>query len=121
MLGRVRIHARTEFVIVTDVAKRLGISPQRAYVLASGPVFLSHSASSAAPLSGDGAASSGGRARRVDCQRAMPPRRRGTSQAHVHPECLRLSAHANLLLVSPEIQGGDEFIARFLMERAAHA
>jgi predicted DNA-binding transcriptional regulator AlpA len=36
---RVRVDSRTELVITTDIAKRLGISPQRVYVLASGPGF----------------------------------------------------------------------------------
>ncbi len=31
--------SRTELVIATDIAKRLGISPQRVYVLASGRGF----------------------------------------------------------------------------------
>jgi predicted DNA-binding transcriptional regulator AlpA len=35
----VRVDSRTELVIATDIAKRLGISPQRVYVLASGPGF----------------------------------------------------------------------------------
>ena len=34
-----RIDSRTELVIATDIAKRLGISPQRVYVLAAGPGF----------------------------------------------------------------------------------
>lgn len=34
-----RIDAKTDLVIVTDIAKRLGISPQRVYVLASAPGF----------------------------------------------------------------------------------
>jgi predicted DNA-binding transcriptional regulator AlpA len=34
-----RVDARTELVIATDIAKRLGISAQRVYVLASGPGF----------------------------------------------------------------------------------
>lgn len=33
------VDSRTELVIATDVAKRLGISAQRVYVLASGPSF----------------------------------------------------------------------------------
>ena len=36
---RVRIDSRTELVIAVDIAKRLGMSPQRVYVLASGPGF----------------------------------------------------------------------------------
>jgi predicted DNA-binding transcriptional regulator AlpA len=35
----VRIDSRTELVIAVDIAKRLGISPQRVYVLANGPGF----------------------------------------------------------------------------------
>jgi predicted DNA-binding transcriptional regulator AlpA len=35
----VQVDSRTELVIAVDVAKRLGISPQRVYVLASGPGF----------------------------------------------------------------------------------
>jgi predicted DNA-binding transcriptional regulator AlpA len=35
----VKIGARTELVIGVDIAKRLGISPQRVYVLAAGPGF----------------------------------------------------------------------------------
>ena len=35
----VRIDSRTELVIAVDIAKRLGISAQRVYVLASGPGF----------------------------------------------------------------------------------
>jgi predicted DNA-binding transcriptional regulator AlpA len=35
----VRIDSRTELVIATDIAKRLGISAQRVYVLAAGPGF----------------------------------------------------------------------------------
>jgi predicted DNA-binding transcriptional regulator AlpA len=31
--------SRTELVIATDIARRLDISPQRVYVLASGPGF----------------------------------------------------------------------------------
>lgn len=38
-LGRVRLDSRTELVIATDIAKRLGMSAQRVYVLASGPGF----------------------------------------------------------------------------------
>jgi predicted DNA-binding transcriptional regulator AlpA len=34
-----RIDARTELVIATDIASRLGLSAQRVYVLASGPGF----------------------------------------------------------------------------------
>ncbi len=34
-----RIDSRTELVIGTDIAKRLGISAQRVYVLASSPGF----------------------------------------------------------------------------------
>ena len=36
---RVRLDPRTELVIATDIAKRLGISPQRVYVLAAAPGF----------------------------------------------------------------------------------
>ena len=36
---RVRVDSRTELVIATDIARRLGISPQRVYVLVSGPGF----------------------------------------------------------------------------------
>jgi len=35
----VQVDARTELVIGTDIAKRLGISAQRVNVLASGPGF----------------------------------------------------------------------------------
>jgi predicted DNA-binding transcriptional regulator AlpA len=35
----VKIDARTELVIAVDIAKRLGISPQRVYVLATGAGF----------------------------------------------------------------------------------
>jgi predicted DNA-binding transcriptional regulator AlpA len=38
-LGRVRVDSRTDLVIAVDVAKRLGISPQRVNVLATGPGF----------------------------------------------------------------------------------
>jgi predicted DNA-binding transcriptional regulator AlpA len=38
-LERVRIDRRTELVIAVDVADRLGISPQRVNVLATGPGF----------------------------------------------------------------------------------
>lgn len=34
-----RIDSRTELVIAVDIAKRLGISPQRVYVIASAPGF----------------------------------------------------------------------------------
>lgn len=34
-----RVDARTELVIAADIAKRLGISPQRVNMLASGPGF----------------------------------------------------------------------------------
>jgi predicted DNA-binding transcriptional regulator AlpA len=34
-----RLDSRTELVIATDIATRLGISSQRVYVLASGPGF----------------------------------------------------------------------------------
>jgi predicted DNA-binding transcriptional regulator AlpA len=33
------VDRRTELVIATDIAERLGISPQRVYVLASAPGF----------------------------------------------------------------------------------
>jgi predicted DNA-binding transcriptional regulator AlpA len=36
---QVRIDSRTELVIATDIAKRLGISPQRVYILSAGPGF----------------------------------------------------------------------------------
>jgi predicted DNA-binding transcriptional regulator AlpA len=35
----VRIDSRTELVIAVDIAKRLGMSPQRVYVLATSPGF----------------------------------------------------------------------------------
>jgi predicted DNA-binding transcriptional regulator AlpA len=35
----VQIDSRTELVIAVDIAKRLGISPQRVIVLATGPGF----------------------------------------------------------------------------------
>jgi predicted DNA-binding transcriptional regulator AlpA len=35
----VRLDSRTDLVIAADIAKRLGISPQRVNVLASGPGF----------------------------------------------------------------------------------
>ena len=35
----VQVDSRTELVIAVDIAKRLGISPQRVNVLASGPGF----------------------------------------------------------------------------------
>jgi predicted DNA-binding transcriptional regulator AlpA len=35
----VRVDSQTELVIAVDIAKRLGISPQRVYVLVSGPGF----------------------------------------------------------------------------------
>jgi predicted DNA-binding transcriptional regulator AlpA len=35
----VRVDSRTELVIATDIAKRLGISAQRVYVLAAGHGF----------------------------------------------------------------------------------
>jgi predicted DNA-binding transcriptional regulator AlpA len=34
-----QVDSRTELVIAVDIAKRLGISPQRVNVLASGPSF----------------------------------------------------------------------------------
>lgn len=34
-----QIDSRTELVIATDIAKRLGLSPQRVYVLVSGPGY----------------------------------------------------------------------------------
>ena len=37
--GEMLVDTRTELVIATDIAKRLGISPQRVYVLASGSGF----------------------------------------------------------------------------------
>jgi hypothetical protein len=37
--GGVQVDSRTELVIAVDIAKRLGISPQRVNVLASGPGF----------------------------------------------------------------------------------
>lgn len=33
------VDPRTELVIAVDIAKRLGVSPQRVYVLAGGPGF----------------------------------------------------------------------------------
>jgi predicted DNA-binding transcriptional regulator AlpA len=36
---RVRIDSRTELVIAVDIAKRLGMSPQRVYVLSTSPGF----------------------------------------------------------------------------------
>jgi predicted DNA-binding transcriptional regulator AlpA len=38
-LTAVRVDSRTELVIATDIAKRLGISAQRVYVLASSAGF----------------------------------------------------------------------------------
>ena len=38
-VGRTRIDPRTELVIAADIARRLGISPQRVNVLAGGPGF----------------------------------------------------------------------------------
>ncbi len=35
----VQVDSRTDLVIATDIAKRLAISPQRVYVLASGSGF----------------------------------------------------------------------------------
>jgi predicted DNA-binding transcriptional regulator AlpA len=35
----VEVDSQTELVIAVDIAKRLGISPQRVYVLAAGPGF----------------------------------------------------------------------------------
>jgi predicted DNA-binding transcriptional regulator AlpA len=35
----VKVDSQTELVIAVDIAKRLGISPQRVYVLAAGPGF----------------------------------------------------------------------------------
>src|SRR5262249_45731907 len=35
----VRVDSQTELVIAVDIAKRLGISPQRVHVLVSGPGF----------------------------------------------------------------------------------
>jgi hypothetical protein len=35
----VQLDSRTELVIAVDIAKRLGLSPQRVNVLASGPGF----------------------------------------------------------------------------------
>jgi predicted DNA-binding transcriptional regulator AlpA len=35
----VRVDSQTELVIAADIAKRLGISPQRVHVLVSGPGF----------------------------------------------------------------------------------
>jgi predicted DNA-binding transcriptional regulator AlpA len=35
----VKVDERTELVIAVEIAKRLGISPQRVYVLAAGPGF----------------------------------------------------------------------------------
>jgi predicted DNA-binding transcriptional regulator AlpA len=34
-----KVDSHTELVIAVDIAKRLGISPQRVYVLAAGPQF----------------------------------------------------------------------------------
>lgn len=34
-----RVDSRTELVIAVDIARRLGISPQRVYVLSTGPGF----------------------------------------------------------------------------------
>lgn len=34
-----KVDSRTELVIAVDIAERLGISPQRVYVLAAGPGF----------------------------------------------------------------------------------
>jgi predicted DNA-binding transcriptional regulator AlpA len=39
MLSRVKVDSRTELMIAVDIAERLGVSPQRVYVLASGPGF----------------------------------------------------------------------------------
>lgn len=38
-LANVQVDSRTELVIAVDIAKRLGISPQRVNVLAGGPTF----------------------------------------------------------------------------------
>jgi predicted DNA-binding transcriptional regulator AlpA len=38
-LARVKVDSGTELVIATDIARRLGMSPQRVYVLATGPGF----------------------------------------------------------------------------------
>lgn len=38
-LASVHVDSRTELVIAVDIAKRLGISPQRVNVLAAGPGF----------------------------------------------------------------------------------
>jgi predicted DNA-binding transcriptional regulator AlpA len=38
-VGRVRVDSRTELVIAVDIAKRLGLSSQRVYVLATGQGF----------------------------------------------------------------------------------
>lgn len=38
-LASVQVDSRTELVIAVDIAKRLGISPQRVNVLAAGPGF----------------------------------------------------------------------------------
>jgi hypothetical protein len=35
----VRVDSQTELVIAADIAKRLGISPKRVYVLVGGPGF----------------------------------------------------------------------------------
>jgi hypothetical protein len=35
----VQVDSRTELVIAVDIAKRIGVSPQRVNVLASGPGF----------------------------------------------------------------------------------
>jgi predicted DNA-binding transcriptional regulator AlpA len=37
--SHVKVDSRTELVIAVDIAQRLGISPQRVNVLASGPGF----------------------------------------------------------------------------------
>ena len=37
--AQVHVDSRTELVIAVDIAKRLGLSPQRVNVLASGPGF----------------------------------------------------------------------------------
>lgn len=38
-VSQVKLDSRTELVIAVDIAKRLGISPQRVNVLAGGPGF----------------------------------------------------------------------------------
>jgi hypothetical protein len=76
-----KIDARTELVIAVEIAKRLGISSQRVYVLAAAPGFPKPLGTLGRSACGAGAASSGGRAKPAGCRSTPPPHK----TAHLPP------------------------------------